>query len=59
MLILLFGVLAALDLLEIRFAEDLVKIVTAGAGIAFAVAFGVGGIETAKQWWARYLSPRS
>ena len=57
--ILLFGVLAALDLLEIRFAEDLVKIVTAGVGIAFAVAFGVGGIDTAKQWWARYLSPRS
>lgn len=57
--VLLFGVLAALDLLEIRFAEDLVKIATAGVGIAFAVAFGVGGIDTAKQWWARYLSPRS
>lgn len=57
--ILLFGVLAALDLLEIQFAEDLVKIATAGIGIAFAVAFGVGGIDTAKQWWSRYLSPRS
>lgn len=57
-MILLFGVLAALDLLEITFAEDLVKIITAGAGIAFAVAFGVGGIDTAKQWWAK-LSPRS
>jgi hypothetical protein len=49
-LILLFGVLAALDLLEIRFAEDLVKIVTAGIVIAFAVAFGIGGIDTAKKW---------
>lgn len=58
-LILLFGVLAGLDLLEIRFAEDIVKIVTAGLGIAFAVAFGVGGIDTAKQWWAKYLSPRA
>ncbi|NND04054.1 MAG: hypothetical protein HKN91_14835 [Acidimicrobiia bacterium] len=58
-LILLFGVLAALDLLEITFAEDIVKIITAGLGIAFAVAFGVGGIDTAKQWWAKYLSPKS
>ncbi len=56
--ILLFGVLAALDLLEIRFAEDLVKIVTAAAGVAVAIAFGVGGIDTAKQWWGRYLAPR-
>ena len=44
-------------LLEIRFAEDIVKIVTAAAGIAFAVAFGIGGIDTAKQWWNRYLAP--
>ncbi|MBT8213157.1 MAG: hypothetical protein KJN71_08425 [Acidimicrobiia bacterium] len=56
--ILLFGVLAALDLLEIRFAEDIVKIVTAAAGVALAIAFGIGGIDTAKQWWARYASPR-
>lgn len=57
-LVLLFGVLAALDLLEIRFAEDIVKIVTAALGIAFAVAFGIGGIDTAKKWWAKYMSPR-
>jgi hypothetical protein len=56
--ILLFGVLAALNLLEISFAEDIVKIVTAAAGVAFAIAFGVGGIDTAKQWWAKYASPR-
>ncbi len=56
--IIVFGALAALDLLEIRFAEDIVKIVTAAAGIALAVAFGVGGIDTAKRWWAKYLSPR-
>lgn len=56
--IILAGVLAALDLLEITFAEDIVKIVTAAAGIAFAVAFGVGGIDTAKQWW-RKLAPKS
>ena len=56
--ILLFGVLAALDLLEISFAEDIVKIVTAAAGITLAIAFGIGGIDTAKQWWARYLAPK-
>ena len=48
--IILFGVLAALELLDIRFAEDIVKIVTAAAGITIAVAFGVGGIDTAKLW---------
>ena len=56
--IILSGVLAALDLLEITFAEDVVKILTAAVGIAFAVAFGVGGIDTAKRWWGRYLAPR-
>jgi len=56
--ILVAGALAALDLLEITFAEDIVKIVTAALGVAFAVAFGIGGIDTAKKWWGRYLSPR-
>jgi hypothetical protein len=57
MLILLAGVLAALDLLNIHFAEDIVKIFAAALGVAFAVAFGIGGIETAKQYWGRYLAP--
>lgn len=56
--ILVAGALAALDLLDIRFAEDIVKIAAAAVGIAFAVAFGIGGIDTAKRWWARYLAPR-
>ena len=56
--ILVAGALAALDLLEITFAEDIVKIVTAATGIAFAIAFGVGGIDTAKRWWAKYAAPR-
>ncbi|MCB1246783.1 MAG: hypothetical protein KDB69_05935 [Acidimicrobiia bacterium] len=55
--IILFGALFALDLLRIQFAEDLVKIVTFAAGAAFAIAFGIGGIDTAKQWWAKYASP--
>jgi hypothetical protein len=57
-LMLLAGALTALDLLEITFAEDLVKIAAAAVGIAFAVAFGIGGIDTAKGWWGRYLAPR-
>jgi len=57
-LIVLAGVLAALDLLHIQFAEDIVKIFVAALGVAFAVAFGVGGIDTAKQWWSRHLTPR-
>jgi ABC-type polysaccharide/polyol phosphate export permease len=56
--ILVAGALAALDLLEIRFAEDIVKIAAAAIGIAFAVAFGIGGIDTAKRWWGKYLAPR-
>lgn len=56
--ILLAGVLAALDLLDIRFAEDVVKIIVAAAGIALAVAFGVGGIDTAKLWWRKYATPK-
>ena len=56
--VILFGVLFALDLLEVTLAEDITKILIAAGGIAFAVAFGVGGIDTAKQWWAKYLSPK-
>lgn len=55
--IILFGALAALDILNITFADNLVRIVTAGAVLALAIAFGVGGIDTAKKWWERYLQP--
>jgi hypothetical protein len=55
--IILFGVLFALDLLDINFAENIVLIVAAAIGVAFAIAFGVGGIDTAKQWWSRYFTP--
>lgn len=56
--VILFGVLFAFDLLGITFAEDITKIAAAAAGVAFAIAFGVGGIDTAKRWWAKYLSPK-
>lgn len=53
-----FGILFALDMLNISFAEDIVKIVVAAAAIAGAIAFGVGGIDAGKKWWARYGTPR-
>lgn len=55
--IIVFGLLFAFDILEIRFAEDIVKLIVAAAGIALAIAFGVGGIDAAKQWWAKYGTP--
>ncbi len=55
--VIIFGVLFALELLNIGFAEDLVKLLVAAFGIAVAIAFGVGGIDTAKLWWAKYASP--
>ena len=56
--VVVFGVLFALELLEVDFAEDLVLILVAAIAVALAIAFGVGGIDTARKWWARYASPR-
>ncbi len=55
--VILFGLLFAMDILQVSFAEDVVKIVIASSTIALAIAFGVGGIDTAKKWWAKYGSP--
>jgi hypothetical protein len=55
--VIVFGVLFAMDVLNIDFAEDIVKIVIAAAAIAGAIAFGVGGIDAGKRWWARYGTP--
>ncbi len=55
--VILFGLLFAMDILRVSFAEDVVKIVIASSMIALAIAFGVGGIDTAKNWWAKYASP--
>jgi hypothetical protein len=56
--IVVFGVLFALELMGIEFAEDIVKIVVAAAAVAGAIAFGVGGIDAAKKWWAKYGTPK-
>ena len=55
--VILFGLLFAMDILEVTFAEDVVKIVIGASTIALAIAFGVGGIDAAKKWWAKYGSP--
>ncbi len=55
--VILFGLLFAMDILRVSFAEDVVKIVIGSSMIALAIAFGVGGIDTAKKWWAKYASP--
>lgn len=55
--IIVFGVIFALDIVEITFAEDVTLILLGAAAVALAIAFGVGGIDTARQWWARYGTP--
>ena len=55
--IIVFGILFALELLNIEFAGDIVRLVVAAFGVALAIAFGVGGIDAAKEWWAKYATP--
>ncbi len=57
--IIVFGVLFALDMLNIEFASDIVRLVVAGLAVTFAIAFGVGGIDAGKQWWASYGTPEA
>jgi hypothetical protein len=56
--VVVFGILFALDILNIDFAEDIIKIVITAAAIAGAIAFGVGGIDAGKRWWAKYGMPK-
>jgi hypothetical protein len=57
--VIVFGILFALELMQIEFAEDIVKIVITGAVLVGAIAFGVGGIDAGRKWWAKYGSPES
>jgi hypothetical protein len=56
--VVIFGVLFAMELMNISFAEDVVKILLGATAVALAISFGVGGIDTAKKWWEKYASPR-
>jgi len=54
-----FGVVTALDLLGIGIVTNTVlTAVLSTGGLILAIAFGVGGIDTAKLWWAKYASPK-
>lgn len=55
--IIVFGVLFAMDLMNINFAENIVLIVVAAMAVAGAIAFGVGGIDAGKRWWSKYGHP--
>jgi hypothetical protein len=55
--IIVFGVLFAMDIVNIDFAENIVLIVVAAAAVAGAIAFGVGGIDAGKRWWSKYGHP--
>jgi hypothetical protein len=57
--IVVFGVLFAMDIMNIDFAENIVLIVVAAAAVAGAIAFGVGGIDAGKRWWSKYGHPRN
>ena len=55
-----FGVFAALNTLNI--AEDIVNTlfiaVVGTVGATLVIAFGIGGISAAKEWWAKILPER-
>ncbi len=61
--ILFLGIVAAFDTLNFAptvieaVIDAVLRFLPAGIVLAGAIAFGVGGIDTAKQWWARYMSP--
>lgn len=57
--IIIFGILFAMDLLRVDFAEDIVTIAIGALTVGLAIAFGVGGIDAGKAWWAKYGMPRS
>lgn len=57
--VIIFGALTALEVLGIgRVSTRVFEFTFGAAAVAFAVAFGVGGIETARKWWGKYLAPR-
>lgn len=57
--IFVFGLFTAFDLVGVgSVSEDVRRALLLALGVAFAVAFGIGGVDTAKKWWSKYLSPR-
>ncbi len=56
--VIVFGLLFALEVVNVDFASDIVTIVVGATTIALAIAFGVGGIDAGKKWWAKYGTPQ-
>jgi small-conductance mechanosensitive channel len=62
-IVLAIGVVAAFETLDLApvlvqsFVVAFFGTLGLALGVAFAIAFGVGGIDTAKQWWSK-LAPR-
>lgn len=56
--VIVFGLLFAMEIVDVSFAGEIIAIIIAAATIALAIAFGVGGIDAGKQWWAKYGTPK-
>jgi hypothetical protein len=56
--VIVFGLLFAMEIVNVSFAGEIVTIIIGSATIALAIAFGVGGIDAGKQWWAKYGTPK-
>lgn len=56
--VIIFGLLFAMEVVRVDFASDIITIVIGSATIAIAIAFGVGGIDAGKKWWAKYGTPK-
>jgi hypothetical protein len=63
----IFGVIVALNFLGIgglsflgigAAIKEALSFIGMAVAFAFAIAFGVGGIDTAKLWWAKHLAPK-
>lgn len=56
--VIVFGLLFAMEIVNVSFAGEIIAIIIASATVALAIAFGVGGIDAGKQWWAKYGTPQ-
>ncbi len=56
----IFGIATALNILEIGTVTNrMIEFGLGAVAVAFAIAFGIGGIDTAKKWWEAKLAPKS
>ncbi len=54
----IFGIATALNVLDIGTVTNrMIEFGLGAVAVAFAIAFGIGGIDTAKKWWEAKLAP--